>query len=330
MMTNPENRLELSQSVKVTIQRTLTESCNIMKRLFLIALSFTAPLAVMAQTTVYSDDFATDLSLASPPWYNMNNTANASATLVNGTGLELNVSGGTGKVNEEFGQFTPFASAITLNAVGDYITLTVDFTSANIAGNNGYLLAGLYNDNGTTASGTLTTTATGGATAAYTGYFGDMGLNTSAGSSTKFYSRTGGASDANELAYYSSMTGSSYTQIGSSIANTANGTIANNKAYTLTFTVTKTAAGSDTVTAQINQGATIVDSAATWTFLDASGTYNTFDELDFGFYGKSAPINGTITDVVVTDQITPTPEPSTFALAGLGMLGLVLARRMRR
>jgi|SRR5208283_2390217 len=299
-----------------------------MKRLFLIALTFAAPLAVMAQTTVYSDDFATDLSLASPPWYNMNNTANASATLVNGTGLELNVSAGTGKTDQEFGQFS--ATPITLNAVGDYITLTVDFTSANIAGNNGYLLAGLYNDGGNTASGTLTGTATGGATAAYTGYFGDMGLNTSAGSSTKFYSRTGGASDANELGYYSSMTSSSYTEIGSPIANTANGTIANNKAYTLTFTVTKTAAGSDTVTAQINQGATIVDSAATWTFLDASGTYNTFDELDFGFYGKSALINGTITDVVVTDQITPTPEPSTFALAGLGMLGLVLARRVRR
>lgn len=29
-------------------------------------------------------------------------------------------------------------------------------------------------------------------------------------------------------------------------------------------------------------------------------------------------------------DVTPVPEPSTLALAGLGMLGLAFARRMRR
>ena len=45
-----------------------------------VACAFGLPLVAVAQTTVFSDNFTTDTSLASPPWYNMNNTANAAAT----------------------------------------------------------------------------------------------------------------------------------------------------------------------------------------------------------------------------------------------------------
>jgi len=295
-----------------------------MKRLSLIVLALVAPLAGMA-SPVFSDDFTTDTSLASPPWYNMNNTVNAAFALnpVAGQGLALTVSSGTGKVNEEFGQFS--ATPITLATVGDYLTLTVNFNSPNVAANTGGLVAGLYNSQGTLATGTVSGIGTGGATADDTGYFGLMGFNTSAGTSTKFYSRQGGVAAANELGYYSSMTSGTYTQIGS-FAASGNGTIANSAAYTLTYTVAKGASG-NTITAVITQGATTVDS---WVTTDATGLYNSFDELDFGSYGKNALVNFNITQVQVTDLIQSVPEPATFTLAGLGMLGLVLARRMRR
>lgn len=292
-----------------------------------VACAFGLPLVAVAQTTVFTDNFTTDSSLAVPPWYNMNNTANAAATLnpTAGQGLALTVSSGTGKVNQEFGQFT--ATPITLATVGDYLALTVNFNSPNVAANTGGLVAGLYNTQGTLATGTLLGTATGGATADDTGYFGLMGFNTSAGTSTKFYSRQGGVSDANELGYYSSMTAGSFTQIGSSFAALGNGTIANNLAYTLTYTVTK-GAGGNTVNAVIMQGATTVDN---WTAIDASGLYNTFDELDFGSYGKNALVNFNITQIQVADLIQAVPEPSTLALLGGGaVLAVAFRRRQTR
>jgi hypothetical protein len=295
-----------------------------MKHSIVIALVLAAPLSALAQpTTIFSDDFTTDSSLGSE-WFNMNNTSAAAVALnpTAGQGLALTVSAGTGKVNEEFAQFSP--TPVTLATTGDYLTLTVNFNSANVAANTGYLLAGLYNSQGTLATGTLTTTATGGATADDQGYFGDMGFNTGAGSSTKFYSRQGGVSDANELAYYSAMTAGSFTAVGSSIAASGNGTIANNLAYTLTYTVTKDVGG-NTISAVITQGSTPVDS---WSVTDASSTYNSFDELDFGLYGKNALVNGNITQIQVVDSIQAVPEPSVLALTGLGLLGLVA--RFRR
>jgi hypothetical protein len=288
-------------------------------------LSFSSQTA-SAQTTVFSDTFTSDSSLAQPPWWNLNNTTAASYALnpTAGQGLALTVSSGTGKVNEMFAQFS--SAPITLSS-GQYMTLTVNFNSpSGMATDTGGLLVGLYNGTSATGNeqGSSGSTATGGQTAAYQGYFGIMGYNTSAGTSTKLYSRQGGASDANELGYYSEMTSGSFTQLSSAAAS-GNANLGLNTNYVLTYTITDNGASGNQITAVIDQGATQVDS---WTATDASGLYDTFNELDFGNYGKAAVVDiNILSESVVTTA--PVPEPSTFALAGagLGLLGLMRFRR---
>lgn len=312
--------------MKKAIVLTFASSCG------LFALS-----SAQAQTTIFSDNFTADSTLAQPPWYNLNNTSAASYALnpTAGEGLALTVSAGTGKLNEMFAQFS--STPVTLSS-GQYITLTVNFNSPSIgiATDTGGLLVGLYNDNGVPATGNEQgssggSTATGGATAPFKGYFGIMGYNAaSGGTSTKFYSRQGGASVANELAYYSSQTSGSYTQVGSSIANSGNAPLGSGENYTLTYTITDEGASGNQLNAVISQGATTLD---TWMFTDTSGSggaglYDTFNELDFGSYGKLGPVNiNILSESVVTTA--PIPEPSTVALAGIG-LGLTLLARFRR
>ncbi|HEV2331121.1 MAG TPA: hypothetical protein VGY56_20250 [Verrucomicrobiae bacterium] len=97
-----------------------------------------------AQTTVFSDTFTSDSSLAQPPWYNLNNTSAASYALnpAAAQGLALTVSSGTGKVNQMFAEFTPVSLS-----TGGAVTLTVLFNSSSgMATDTGGLLAGLYNN----------------------------------------------------------------------------------------------------------------------------------------------------------------------------------------
>jgi len=270
-------------------------------------------------TTLFSDNFVTDTSLGSE-YGNINNTTAATVTEVNGTGLEMNVSAGTGKTSEEFAQF---GSAVTLTE-GESLILTVAFSGVNVSLDTGYIMAGLYNTQGTVNTTTETSTATGGATANDTGYFGNVGYGSYANGGNKFYARTPGGSMYDELTYYSHETGS-YTQVGTTLAQAGNGDMADYTPYILTFTISDLGAGGNDITEEITDASDNVLGGDMWTVNDPSSTFTSFDELAFGFYGKSQMVDGTVTSV----SVALVPEPSIFAFAGLGLAGLVLRFRRR-
>ena len=60
-----------------------------MKRLYLIALALATPVAVLAQTTVFSDNFSSDLTDPSSSYLNGQNGVTMS--WANGTGITLAV-----------------------------------------------------------------------------------------------------------------------------------------------------------------------------------------------------------------------------------------------
>ena len=266
--------------------------------------------------TIFSDQFDLDPTLNSPPWYNISSsTANTVGQAV-GQGLILGT-GTSGKYQEEVANFT-----LQNLAVGDSLTLTVNFSGSGMTVDNGALTFGLYNSGGVAMSANEVATASSGASAAYDGYFGDIGYNQTAGISSKFYSRTGTAGAANELGYYNKQTGTTQTQMAS-YANSSNADLSDNTPYTLTYTIMNDGVSGMYITANIN-GETAFPSF----YSGAAPTYSGFDTLAIGNYDKTSAVNLTISSLSV-DYTQGVPEPTPFAFAALGLLGGFIARFRR-
>jgi autotransporter-associated beta strand protein len=132
-----------------------------MKKLGLLALLVAAPLSLMAQFAVFTDDFnhGSTLNLTSNPGgtpftsftsYDVASTKNTttSTTLTNGE-LKLQLTASTSSGLDEIeAVFTK--NPITLVNIGDSITLSYMFRMTNgLPGNTAYLAQGLYNSGGT-------------------------------------------------------------------------------------------------------------------------------------------------------------------------------------
>jgi PEP-CTERM motif len=286
------------------------------------------------QTTVYSDNFAADGSLSSS-YLNINSVGQPADawTFTPDSQLQLQTAG-TGKLDDLAGSF---GQAITLSSAGQYVTFTVNFNSAGAAnglgqsGTAGLLLFALDNSGGTPLGGggsseAESSSATGGQTAGYIGYLGQLSLNTTPKTSTKFYAKTG--SGNNDLSYYSDATPD--TQIGATEANGYN--FSSSDSYTLTYTVAYVSATEDAITTTLFDN-TADSQAETFTVDSASASTptQTLDTFDVGIYtgSESAGYDLNLTSLAITTDVTPVPEPTIMALAGAG-LGLLGVMRFRR
>ncbi len=297
-----------------------------MKRLSLVLLTLAAPLAVMAQP-IFEDNFAIDGSDPSANY--LNGISGGSMAWASGTGMTLSAPT-TGHLSDIIGSF----SAVTLANAGDSISLVVDFNSPNLGQGGtslaGLVMMGLYNSGGVSPisagpTESINSTTGGGPTSAYLGYAGDIQMQTSAKTSTKFFAKTG--SGNNNLTYNSNV---STKSANFTFTGTGNGGLANSDLYTLTYTITALNAGATQlgITAQIfdNTTSTMIDniSIASATSVPTS----VFDTFDIGLYSGSEPPGYTLN---LTDlKVLGVPEPTSVALFLSGIGALALVRRFRR
>lgn len=328
-----------------------------MRHSSLISLLLLAPLAGLAQSTVFNDTFNSGST------FNGVSIPTADATSYDfaggGTGVESLTAG-----NLSF-QLSPAASSgfieaqavftrtpVTLATIGDYVDLTYTFTdTANLLaeGAASAILTGLYNSGGSTpvaanASGNTVTLNTSpgsvhatGNTANWQGYVFKLA---GGGGSSQMYTRPrqngAGTTSANQDLLGNSFGAGAFnnpvgTQIGPNFPVTA--ALTTGAQYTMDYRLTLSGTGFITISDYLYAGAGTAGIQLAG-LADASNTFvtNSLDGLAIGIFnsGNSLDPHMDINQITVTDLIQPAPEPATWALLGLGSVAWGWCRRPAR
>ncbi|MGH7940624.1 MAG: PEP-CTERM sorting domain-containing protein [Limisphaerales bacterium] len=306
------------------------------KAIFLLAIIFQCVFLAsigLGQSAIYNDNFANDSGL-SAGYLNINNISGTSDEWAFTPNTDLSLTAGaSGKIDELAGSF----SGVTLQNAGDYISFETTFNSPSLgqSGTAGGLLFALDNSGGvgltSMGAGPESPTATTGATAGYIGDLGDIALNTTPKTGTKFYAKTG--SGQNDLGYYSDATPD--TQLSTTVGNGSNTNLNNNDSYTLTYTITALNAGASEEQFHVslfdNTSGAMADNFS-YLGTNSAGAYVTpttsYDTFDVGVYTGSES-SGYDINLDQLSVITNVPEPSALALAGagLGLMGMIRFRR---
>jgi len=348
-------QVRIGSTSKVTVQRTLIEnSNNIMKRLFLVALSLVAPLTVMGDT-VFSDTFGSGSTINGTPTAPTASTAAyqnwsqgavpAGYTIASGD-LHFAARNTASVFAELQAQFT--STPITLATIGDSVDLTIVFTdTANILNSadntSAQLTVGLYNSGGVlplTGSRLDSGSAATGGAAGYLGYIGRMYMNGNSSILTRPAQSGGATSTDQELLFNNAGTGAFNSPTATAVPGNAftpgvTTSLANGSTYTLNYQITLSAASTLTISNALYSGSSVAGTPLFTDIATASGATlltTNFDALAFGWRhtgpGEASSVD--ISSITVNDLIQAVPEPTVFALSAFGGLGLLVMRRWQR
>lgn len=327
-----------------------------------LAFGLTAPLAVMAQTTVFNDTFGSGSTVqsASPASPTANSTAyewfqqGAAPTTPTIASGDLHLAGRTttSSISEVEALFT--TTPVALMTVGDYIDLTVVFTDTqNIfpAGSASTLNIGLYNSGGSLPTQGVRLDASGSGTGGAVGWTGYNARIGGTGSSSPIFTRTpqgAGLTNPNQSqdVLFNGASGSS-TYSNPAGTNVAMGTASSQtfaagltagSTYTLDYQISLSAPNTLTISNAVYSGSAVnplnILFSEIGTTNSLGGLVLSYDAFALGwrFNSTSAANSIDVSSITVNDSIQAVvPEPGTVALLGSGaILAVFLRRRQSR
>ncbi len=218
--------------------------------------------------------------------------------------------------------FTPTATPVTLANPGNKLTITWVFTPTGVSVANtsqAFDLAVVL-----TPSASRLTAENSPGSAAYLGYAMYMNMAQTLGNSNPFQLRRWASpGSANNLL----STSSAWTGVGNG-ATSGNPGYSSGTQYTYRMTLTRNGAGGLDVVSTMTGGSLNGTGTATVSYTDTTASQG-FSFDTFALRPNSAANSASQFDTSLF-QVEFVPEPSTLALAGVGVLGLALWRRVRR